>query len=247
MRAPWHALHSNLLRTSDTLSFQQRFRRIREASDALRRFPDPAAVLDHLHAQDGDAAEKNAILAALLEAAQDSGDCGQTADVLLLLALWPGLDAIYRRLVRHFRGDPEALVSEISCRMALGIRRLDPGRVTWIAATLIRNTERDIRRGLRAAWADQAQRGPLPEDLARPDPPSPLALPEGIAPEAAAGLVADRLRPIVGADAVLVAAVAILGERQQEAAARLGLSHEAGRKRYRRALERLRPAFAEFS
>ena len=50
----------------------------------------------------------------------------------------------------------------------------------------------------------------------------------------------ERLRPVIGADAPLVVAIAVVGERQQDAAAALGLSHDAGRKRYQRALKRMR-------
>ena len=48
------------------------------------------------------------------------------------------------------------------------------------------------------------------------------------------------LEPIVGADAELLLAVLVLDETQREAGHRLGLSHEAARKRFQRALTRLR-------
>ena len=55
----------------------------------------------------------------------------------------------------------------------------------------------------------------------------------------------DELHRLIGTDATLVISIAVLGERQQDAAAALGLSHEAGRKRYQRALKRLRVSFEE--
>jgi DNA-directed RNA polymerase specialized sigma24 family protein len=39
----------------------------------------------------------------------------------------------------------------------------------------------------------------------------------------------------------------VQGDRQHEAAERLGIAPEAARKRYQRALKRLRPVFEEFS
>lgn len=48
-----------------------------------------------------------------------------------------------------------------------------------------------------------------------------------------------RLLPIVGEDVDLVLAV-VLGESQREAGERLGLTHDVARKRYQRALDRIR-------
>jgi len=48
------------------------------------------------------------------------------------------------------------------------------------------------------------------------------------------------LASLIGADAELVIAVAVLGELQNEAAARLAVSADAARKRYQRAVARLR-------
>ena len=52
------------------------------------------------------------------------------------------------------------------------------------------------------------------------------------------------LTEIIGADAELLLAVLVLDENQREAAQRLGLSHDAARKRFQRALGRLREHLA---
>ena len=52
------------------------------------------------------------------------------------------------------------------------------------------------------------------------------------------------LEPIVGADAELLLAVLVLDETQREAGERLGLTHDAARKRFQRALGRLREHLA---
>ena len=62
-------------------------------------------------------------------------------------------------------------------------------------------------------------------------------------PEAAA--LRDELHRLIGIDALLVIRVAIEGYSQAEAAAEFGLSHEAARKRYQRAMRRLRAALVE--
>ena len=245
MRAPWHALHASLSRATETLSFQRRFTTIRHAAPELCRFADPPGLFDFLHGPDGDPVARNAVLAGLVDAAQGEGNDSDAAVTLLLLALWPGLDAVHHRLSRHFHAEPGALAGEISARASLGIRSLDRGRVTWIAATVIRNVERDIRRLLRAGWREAARRDPLPEEMggALVGAPSALGLPDDLEPATAVRLLEARLRPVIGADATLVVAIAVLDERQHEAAGRLGLSPEVARKRYQRALRRLRPVF----
>ena len=72
----------------------------------------------------------------------------------------PGLDAVHRRLLRHYRDDPDILASEIAGRVVAGIHGLDLARVSRIAATLIRNCERDIVRvsgGVRRRRRDTAR------------------------------------------------------------------------------------------
>ena len=65
-------------------------------------------------------------------------------------------------------------------------------------------------------------------------------------PTTRAARLVDLIEPIVGADAQLVVAIAVAGERQHAAAEALGLKPEAGRKRYQRALRRLRVSFEDF-
>lgn len=242
MRAQWHALHADLVRTSTRLSFQTDVRAMRDRQEALRGIVDPAGLLERLHApaqDDGDA--RNAILRALVTEAQQE-DRAQTAVILLFLALWPGLDAVYRRLLRHFRSEPELLVAEISERVTRGVKGMVLGRVTWVAATLVRNTERDIRRSLAGRWREEELRGELREKdrIAVPAEPSAWLFATPADADQATAAIEVCLRDLVGSDAGLVTAVAIEGEAQNEAALRLGVSHEAARKRYQRALGRLR-------
>ena len=243
MRALWQSLHTNLMQSTETLSFQNHFESVRQSDDALRSFPDPCALLGCLHADGGDLDEKNRILAALVVAAQKTGSVRNAATTLLWLALWPGLDALYRRLLRHFLSSPEDLVSEISDRLTTGIHHLDLDRVHRIAATLIRNVERDIRRSLKAAWAEGAQRGDMPEDdfaSSETHRTCILGLPDGIDTDAATALLKRQLQAWIGDDAALVVAVAVHGDRQHEAAAELGIAAATARKRYQRATRRLR-------
>ncbi|MBA3326356.1 MAG: sigma-70 family RNA polymerase sigma factor [Rhodobacteraceae bacterium] len=238
MRASWAALHAQLSRSTATLRFQTDFAELCRGRTGLARLKDPAALFDALHCPRGDAEVRNRILRALVEAAQ--GPQPEPAATLLLLALWPGLDAARRRLSRCFLREPDALASELLSRVLENIQRLDLGRVAWIAATLIRNAERDIKRSLQAAPVFD----PLPErETAREEPASLLGLPLGLDADAAVGLIASRLRATIGDDAALVAAVAVRDLRQGEAALALGCTPAAARKRYQRALARLRKEF----
>ncbi len=239
MRAHWHALHSDLVRITQTLSFQARFEAIRRADKALALHADPAALLDRLHGPGHEPGARNAILRGLVAAAQEvDPEAGTT---LLLLALWPGLDAVHRRLSRHFRGRGEELTSDLSARAAIGIRTMDLDAVQWVAATLLRNLERDLRRELGRSWAEARRWADVhhAEEISS-RLPSRFGIAEGADAELAEVCLARRLRQEIGGDALLVIAVAVGGERQADAAARLGLSREAGRKRWQRAIRKLR-------
>ena len=97
MSFAWHEIRDHLMHSSSNLHFQRSFDAVRRAQAALAPFRDPAALLDGLHRTPGDQGQKNVILSALVRAAQGDGPASDCALTLLLLALWPGLDAIRRR------------------------------------------------------------------------------------------------------------------------------------------------------
>ena len=249
MRALWRSLHDDLMRSVDTLSFKRRFDAVRASQPALRRFLDHDALLDHLHSPSGDLDDKDRILASLLTIAQRPDPAGAAAKTLAWLALWPGLDALYRRLRRHYPGVSDELVSAIGDHFTTALSRFDASRVRRVAATVLRNVERGIRDGLRGEWIRASRQAPPPDDPDRASTafPLPLPVPESafaLPPQPDPGLAAVALRTalvaIVGADADLVMAVAVAGERQGEVAGRLLIAPDAARKRYRRAIARLR-------
>ncbi|MEO1276314.1 MAG: sigma-70 family RNA polymerase sigma factor, partial [Pseudomonadota bacterium] len=178
---------------------------------------------------------KNAALAALVAEARDTGRDAETATTLLHLALWPGLDAVYRRRLRAFRDEPDALCSEVAALFLDQLRRMDLSRVRRVAATLIRNVERDIGRLLSASWAEQAMRAPA--DLIESIAAEPSAWRD---PERDCAALAQRIEPVIGPETDLVLDVAVRGYTQREAGAAQFLGHEAARKRYQRAIARLR-------
>lgn len=238
MSFAWHEIRDHLMHSSSTLSFQRSLDTIRCARDPLARFPDPAALLDGLHRGPGDPDDKNLILSALVEAAQGDGSASDCTLTMLLLALWPGLDAIRRRSIWRRIGPADEIASDVLARTTEAVRGLDLHRVSWIAATILRNIERDM---IRARQREVAQDG-LPRELA------PLVQP-GSKRDQEPAISDSRLhaetRRLVGDDAILVIRVAIEGFSQAEVAVELGLTEAAARKRYQRAMRKLRDALQE--
>lgn len=235
MSSPWHEIRDHLMQSSRTLCFQRSFGAMRRTSDALARFRDPAAVLDALQ-RHGAPDAKNRVLVALVQAAQSrTGPAADCALTVTLLALWPGLDAVRRRLIWRRIGPADEVGSEVLARAIAAIRCLDLRRVNRVAATLLCNVERDLVRGRQRDDRHHRNRSAIdPDDIATGNS-THLAL-----------LRRDVTR-LVGADAPLVMRVAVDGFSQSEVARELGLSEAATRKRYQRANRRLRHARPEFS
>jgi len=240
MSFAWHEIRDHLMRTSSTLSFQRSFVAILRSQKPLAAFRDPSAILDTLHRRSGESEPKNLILAALVRAARGPGPAADCALSLLLLALWPGLDAIRRRSVWRRIGRPDEIASDILARTTEAIRGLDLQRVTRVAATVLRNVERDmIRARQREADFQNLVSDTEPDDL--------TGEPIGQDPALSHAQLQDDMQRLVGADARLVTRVAIEGFSQAEVAIELGLSEAAARKRYQRATQKLREALHEIA
>ena len=238
MSFAWHEIRDHLMHSSTNLHFQRSFDAVRREQAALAAFRDPAALLDRLHRTPGDQGQKNLILSTLVRAAQGDGPASDCALTLLLLALWPGLDAIRRRWLWRRLGSADEIASDVLARTTEAVRILDLGRVNWIAATVLRNVERDM---IRVRQRDQAR-----EHLASG------ADPDDVADNGTGGIGASgyarlngAVRKLLGDDAMLVIRVAIEGFSQAEVAVSLGLTEAAARKRYQRAMRKLRDALEE--
>ena len=229
MALSWRALHAQLLERSRRASFRRRFNTLKTTEPELARFSGADALLNWLHDPGGTPEHKNEVLHVLVRAAQAADPADDTAQVLVLLALWPGCAAVYGRLRRHFRHEDDRLAAEITGRLSAMVAEMDLGRVNRIAATFLRNIERDIKRMLQREWStgEDADIDAIGAETATDD---------------LTGLndLLHRLRMIVGVDAALVVAVAVMGFSQREAGLALGIGHDAARKRYQRALAKLR-------
>jgi len=142
------------------------------------------------------------------------------------------LDAAYRRLLRYYRPEFDRLAADLAGELSIGIAQLDLSRVTWIAATLVRNSERNLRRRLKL---DQHQSDH--EELGEQTP-------DGTTPISGRLLEADLERMLGPKDAAIVIAVVLRREPQGELAIRMNMPYDAVRKRYQRALRRLRQEYS---
>lgn len=254
----WQALRADLMRSINTLRARRQFEAVKHDRPELQHFADVSSLLDSLHGEADNLDGKDHILAALVRCVHAGGAEGELSEAILWLALWPGLDALYRRLWRHFRDAHDDVVAEIAVQFSHAVHRADLTRIRRVAATLLRNTERDVRSVLRRSREERGRLVELPEhndkiearhgiDLEFVRRPSPSAF--GISPASDADeetrFLHDRLRQQIGAHADLVVAVVIIGERPAEAADRLGISPEAVRKRCQRALDSLRRRISE--
>lgn len=221
------------MHSSSTLNFQRGFATVRTSHRALTRFADPAALLDHLHRGDAPADTKNTILAGLIESAKSDDRSGDCALTLMLLALWPGLDGVFRRSRARHLGQVDELASEILARATTAIRGLDLTRVNWVAATILKNVERDMLRAHNRETSRQIVQDEFDTDLHG-------GIFEFSDPELDPQQLLAELTRLIGVDADLVLRVVIDGYTQAEAGQQLGLSEPAARKRFQRALKRLR-------
>ena len=238
MSIAWHEIRDHLMLSSSTLNFQRNFETLRRTSEPLAHFADPAALLDTLHVSGRGPDQKNRLLVALVRAAQSGDATSDCALTLMLLALWPGLDAVRRRSIWRRVGTGDEVASEILARASEAIRGLDLRRVNWIAATILRNIERDVVRTRQREDRHQRLRSDTDPDEIPTDG-------QASASDSSALLHRDLVR-VVGTDADLVIRVAVDGFSQAEVASELGLSEAATRKRYQRATRRLRDALQEF-
>ncbi len=250
MRAGWEALLASLTRSVRTLAAEQQFNELKQRHQVLRGFDDPVSLLDQLHRKDGDRDEKDTVYAALISTVKAGGSEAPLASSLLWLGLWPALDRVFRKRMRLYPKAPDELVSDIGDALTALLERFDLSRVHRVAAALAKGTERDLVKRRRRVWAEKANHTELPDNSALgavgpiepkdPPPPSPFGLRGDLPDEEEVAVIRQHLLPILGDDTDLVIGAAVYGLSQRVLGERLGLTHEAARKRVQRAFERLR-------
>jgi RNA polymerase sigma-70 factor (ECF subfamily) len=233
MPSSWHEFHQHLVQSSSTLNFQRGFATVRTSHRGLTGFADPAALLDHLHRGDSSPDQKNLLLGELIQRAKANDRAADCALTLMLLALWPGLDGVFRRSRARRLGQTDEIASEILARATAAIRELDLDRVNWVAATVLMNVERDVLRAHQREASRVSKQVEFDTDLHG-------VIADFVDPDLSPERLLAELTDLIGVDADLVLRVVIDGYTQAEAGQELGLSEPAARKRFQRALKRLR-------
>jgi DNA-directed RNA polymerase specialized sigma24 family protein len=235
---PWNALHAGLRADIARHRFLRGFNALARGWADLAPFPEPQALLDHQHRVSTDAMpDRDSVVRALVGAAQAGDDSASHAQTLLLLALWPGLDAVRGRL-RRFR-PAEDIAPDIIGAFIDEVGRINLDRVNRVAATLLRNLERDLKRAWRAEALHLIDSFDEEWDLDETNPNDPVSsLPsrEAIIDDQRRWL---RVRQIIGGDADLVRRVVLEGYSQADAGRFQGLGPDTARKRFQRAMTRL--------
>ena len=236
MRATWTALYASLHSSLTRRSAERLYQAMRkEVSDLVphRRIAD---LLIHQGRAEGDPAERYRMIRHLVAAAQSGAGYAQVAHTIILVALWPGLDAAYHRLWHKYPKARPDLASDLLAQVSAEIGSLDLGRIHAVAATLIRNVERDIGR----ASVDEERLGRVTWDITVPTVEADATSSVGTVRDWPSDLD-ERLAGLSRQDSVLLKRVLIRGETQADAGAALGLAPSAARTRYSRAIKRLSP------
>ena len=238
MRASWTALYQQLITHCNRRSSEIAYGNIRTRQPLFESCGSIADLLHHQNAPGGDSARRNAVLKALIVEAQLGQNTAKLASIIVILALWPGLDAVHGRMCRDFPETRDNHGTDILAHVSIASRTLDLKAVNRIAATLVMNAERDIRR------AHIAQRNRYKTELSIESPMGADALAVSAPDEQRYPVDAwrNRLTKVLGRDADLFLRIIILGETQLEAGTALGLSPAAARKRHQRGMVKLQAA-----
>jgi len=194
--------------------------------EVLARFEEPTLLVDMLTSRDASFDEKDAVYAGLVSIAQAHGEDAELAVSLIWLGLWPKLDQLYRRRLRHFGGDGDELAAEINRQFTIAVRRADLQKITRMGATLVHNTDRRVGDMARKEWrrslANQADAGKVEARSREP------------APDESVADALKWLRHMCGADVDVLLSIVVDGNLPA------GTSVQTVRKRVQRARDRLK-------
>jgi hypothetical protein len=255
MRSEWEALHQGLVRTISTKEAERLFDGLRRRGTAVSRFDAALELVEYLAHPGGDLDEKDLILTELATATI-AGPAASLAMTLLLLGLWPGLDAVFGRRTRFCHDQAGELAAEMIACFTDQVRLLKPDRVHRVAATLVRSTERNVRR-LSVREHRRRRRGSrVPIEVAEnvnaavwavEEIPSAAEVASVLCPKAASesrdeaiAVLRSWLAELIGRDADLVIDAVLLNRPRLELGLERGIGKWAARKRLQRALVRIR-------
>lgn len=235
MRSLWEALHRRLVGSIATSRAHRGFADLRKSRKSLERFPDPTAFLDFVHDREQDMKAKDTIYRELVREIQADSPQSQLAMDLIWLGLWPGLDAAYRNCLRFYFGHDGDLASAMAACLCLQARSANLDAVKCVVGTLVRNTKRDVLRRRFAQLEEDKQCSSLDDK----EVSSTLVAEDALLESE----TLEWVRKVGGPDADLIVLVVFVGANLNDASSMLGISYEAARKRFQRALKRLRQEF----
>jgi RNA polymerase sigma-70 factor (ECF subfamily) len=238
MRAQWQALHLQFSALIHRKSSERLYDLVQARHPELSELLCIDELVFRQQCQGGDPALRNAVLRALVVEAKADDDAAELASTVLILALWPGLDAVHGRLCRDFPVARSEHGGDILTYMSIAIQELDLKAVNRIAATLVMNAERDLRRSLVAS----SRRGRSELSIETLAGAAALSVPASDDTFLPIDVWRDRLTKLLGRDAALFLRIIILGETQKQAGQALGLSYDAARKRHQRGMIKMKAA-----
>ncbi|AEI69184.1 hypothetical protein [Corallococcus macrosporus] len=242
MRRCWKTLHEGFGTSLRAAQAKRAFDEAKLHQTCLAAFDGPQALVSYLVSPDVPADEKNGLYTGLVRLAQ--GDvASEVAWPLLWLGLWPGLDAVYQRRLKYFTGAADELASTLATAFTALVKRLNLDTTQRVAATLVRSTERDVMDAWRRARIEDARYSRYrerEEAVAEAVVLSPALSEVGLSVRMQVESLAKWLHPLAPMDAKLVLSVLLLEEEQSVVGVRLGLAPAVARKRFQRALLRLR-------
>jgi RNA polymerase sigma-70 factor (ECF subfamily) len=250
MRATWAALRESLEASIRSPQSFQQFNDIKEKQPPLAGLASPAELVQFLADPAASAERRNALFRVLIGVAKANGAASALARNALLLSLSPALEAVCRRHVLRFPRPGKEVVSDVIADFFDSALGRDLSKVWQVAATLVRNTERDLARAQQRLGRSRSISGPLPEDdvdgacgQSHLVEPAILAVRRKGDDELAG--VRAWLGSLVGSDADLVLAAVVGEENQRLVAEQLGISYQNTRVRLHRALRLLREHLKE--
>jgi RNA polymerase sigma-70 factor (ECF subfamily) len=237
-----------LIRSIHSVEALEEFGKVRERVELFGPFGEPMEIVGFLARAEGDPEAKDRLLRQAVAIIQGASP-GKVVSTILLLGLWPGLDALFNRRICLFRDQADDFGAEIVHGLLREARGLQLKRVNRVAATLVRNTERrllETRARDAAVVTEPSEVSSVVERVSSVGPTtSPMAFPGvsgALSDDESVEALRAWLRSVVGDDGDVVADSVLLGRTCFELADELGLTPATVRKRLQRALERARRA-----
>ncbi len=234
MRASWTDLRNSLMHSVGTLNANRQFKALAASSELLKNYSIPDELIQYLVGGGRELDSKDRIYSELAVIAQSGNPEARLATTIMCLGLWPGLEHVCAKLVRTgvLSGDHAAM--EVTSVFVLVATRVDLG-CSRMAATLVLNTERDVRKATRARLTEELDDEEYPtQGLAAVDSAEDDSVLDD--PEALKAWITRS----AGRDSELVELVLLEGLDRRQAADHLGFSYEATRKRAHRAMASIR-------